>query len=58
MSCGQPGELLESVIADFVQKELANRDGGDIHGDDMADVVDKPGRPSTQDVHRRVDAFL
>ena len=62
MSFEQPGELLESVIADVVRKELAGRHKSrDGDGDDdqiMAGENDKPTGPNTQDVRRRVDAFV
>ena len=62
MSCEKPGELLESVIADVVRKELAGRHKSrDGDGDDdqiMAGENDKPTGPNTQDVRRRVDAFV
>ena len=62
MSFEKPGELLESVIADVVRKELARRhktrDGDGEDDQIMADENDKPKGPSTQDVRRRVDAFV
>ena len=58
----KPGELLESAIADVVRKQLAGRHKSrDGDGDDdqiMAVEKDKPKEPNTQDVRRRVDAFV
>ena len=62
VSFEKPGELLESVIADVVRKELAGRhktrDGDGEDDQIMADENEKPKGPNTQDVRRSVDAFV